>query len=56
MWASVVVAQLRLDVPQNVGSKSPDQGSNSSPLHWQVDSEPLGHQGSPLSLIFMEQE
>ena len=25
----------------------PDQGSNSCPLHWQVDSQPLRHQGSP---------
>ena len=24
----------------------PDQGSNSRPLHWQVDSQPLRHQGS----------
>ena len=26
----------------------PDQGSNSSLLHWQVDSLPLSHQGSPV--------
>ena len=25
----------------------PNQGSNSCPLHWQVDSLPLSHQGSP---------
>ena len=25
----------------------PDQGSNPCPLHWQVDSQPLHHQGSP---------
>ena len=25
----------------------PDQGSNPCPLHWQVDSQPLCHQGSP---------
>ena len=25
----------------------PDQGSNLCPLHWQVDSQPLRHQGSP---------
>ena len=24
-----------------------DQGSNPCPLHWQADSEPLDHQGSP---------
>ena len=26
----------------------PDQGSNLCPLHWQVDSYPLRHQGSPM--------
>ena len=33
------------------------QGSNLCPLHWQVDSQPLGHQGSPegsLSHFFLE--
>ena len=25
----------------------PDQGSNTCPLHWQADSQPLRHQGSP---------
>ena len=25
----------------------PDQGSNPHPLHWQADSQPLCHQGSP---------
>ena len=30
----------------------PDQGSNPCPLHWQADSQPLRHQGSPSSLIF----
>ena len=29
----------------------PDQGSNPCPLHWQADSQPLSHQGSPLSVI-----
>ena len=27
----------------------PDQGSNPCPLHWQADSQPLRHQGSPRS-------
>ena len=27
----------------------PDQGSNPCSLHWQADSQPLRHQGSPLS-------
>ena len=30
----------------------PDQGSNPCPLHWQADSQPLRHQGSPNSFIF----
>ena len=30
----------------------PDQGSNPCPLHWQADSQPLRHQGSPYLLIF----
>ena len=25
----------------------PDQGTNPCPLHWQADSQPLRHQGSP---------
>ena len=29
-------------------SCSADQGSNPCPLHWQADSQPLRHQGSPL--------
>ena len=28
-----------------------DQGSNPCPLHWQADSQPLRHQGSPLQLF-----
>ena len=27
----------------------PDQGSNPCPLHWQADSQPLHHQGSPFA-------
>ena len=30
----------------------PDQGSNPCPLHWQADSQPLRHQGSPWILTF----
>ena len=26
----------------------PEQGSNPCPLHWQADSQPLRHQGSPV--------
>ena len=31
----------------------PDQGSNPRPLHWQADSQPLRHQGSPEFLILI---
>ena len=30
----------------------PDQGLNLCPLHWQADSQPLHHQGSPNSSFF----
>ena len=29
----------------------PDQGSNPCPLHWQADSQPLHHQGSPSKFL-----
>ena len=29
----------------------PDQGSNPCPLHWQADSQPLRHQGSPYTFF-----
>ena len=29
----------------------PDQGPNPYPLHWQADSQPLCHQGSPSSIL-----
>ena len=31
----------------------PDQGSNPCPLHWQADSQPLCHQGSPHPLCLL---
>ena len=31
----------------------PDQGSNPCPLHWQADSQPLRHQGSPKILFYL---
>ena len=31
----------------------PDQGLNPCPLHWQADSQPLRHQGSPYSSFFV---
>ena len=33
----------------------PDQGSNPCPLHWQADSQPLRHQGSPYILNYLAQ-
>ena len=32
----------------------PDQGSNLCPLHWQADSQPLRHQGSPVLLSYQD--
>ena len=29
----------------------PNQGSNPCPLHWQADSQPLRHQGSPVANV-----
>ena len=31
----------------------PDQGSNPCPLHWQADSQPLRHQGSPKNFLLL---
>ena len=31
----------------------PDRGTNPRPLHWQADSQPLRHQGSPKLKFFM---
>ena len=33
----------------------PDQGSNPCPLHWQADSQPLRHQGSPMPMFLLAQ-
>ena len=34
----------------------PDQGSNPCPLHWQADSQPLRHQGSPGKVFLSEKK
>ena len=47
---SVVVAH-RLSCSAACGI-FPDQGSNPCPLHWQADSQPLHHQGSPVVPFF----
>ena len=31
----------------------PDQGPNPRPLHWQADSQPLRHQGSPKETFYI---
>ena len=46
-----VVVVLRLSCPVAC-EIFPDQGSNPRPLHWQVDSQPLYHQGSPEHKFF----
>ena len=33
----------------------PDQGSKPCPLHWQADSQPLSHQGSPESFLITQE-
>ena len=48
MQASLVMAH-GLSYPMASGI-FPDKGSNPCPLHWQADSQPLNHQGSPLVL------
>ena len=37
----------------HVGSQFPNQGSNPCPLHWKVDSLPLDHQRSPLTMVLI---
>ena len=51
--ASVVVAH-GLSCSTACGTFS-DQGSTPCPLHWQADSQPLHHQGSPKFSIFNSQ-
>ena len=49
-WASVVVA-CGLSCSTACGIFQ-DQGLNLCPLHWQMDSSPLHHQGSPIFFFF----
>ena len=44
---ALVVAACRLTCPTACGIL-PDQGLNLCPLHWQVNSQSLNHQGSPV--------
>ena len=48
-----VVVVLGLSYPETCGI-FPDQGLNLCPLHWQADSQPLGHQGRPTSSTLVE--
>ena len=53
-WASVVVGHgLSCSVACEIFL---DQASNSCPLHWQVNSYPLLHQGSPASLFLKDDD
>ena len=45
-WGSIVV--MRGVSCSKARGIFPDQGSNPRPLHWQVESLPLSHQGRPL--------
>ena len=60
--ATSLVAEHRLQTRRlsNCGSRAqllrgmwdlPDRGSNPCPLHWQADSQPLRHQGSPTHIF-----
>ena len=46
-----LVAAQQISCPKALGPQFPDQGSNSSPLHWKADSLPLDHHGSPYKCI-----
>ena len=51
LWStSLVVLVHRLSCPEACGIFL-DGGSNPCPLHWQEDSYPLDHQGSPIYLL-----
>ena len=49
-WASAVMVR-GLSFPAAYGSFL-DQGSSPCPLHWQVDSQPVDHQGSLEGILF----
>ena len=50
VWAWAIVAQgLSCSAACEI---FPDQGPNPCPLHWQADSQPLHHQGSPHRTTF----
>ena len=62
--AASLVAEHRLQTRRlsNCGSRAqllrgmwypPNQGSNPCPIHWQADSQPLRHQGSPYNLLLI---
>ena len=51
LWHRLIVAEHRLSAPWHVGSSwTRDQ---TRLLHWQADSLPLSHQGSPWKFSFM---
>ena len=50
--SAVVAHSLSCSVARGI---FPDQGSNPCPLHWQADSQPLRHQGSPPICVLIKQ-
>ena len=53
LWSAGSVAVVHeLSFPETRGI-FPNQDANSRPLHWQVGSYPLGHQGSPTYILNM---
>ena len=50
--SAVGVHRHIVGVPRACGI-SPEQGSNMCSLHWQMDSQPLDHQGSPRDHLLM---
>ena len=51
-WGASVVAVYGLSCSAACGIL-PDQGPNPRTRHWQVDSEPVNHQGSPIPTLLM---
>ena len=52
VWRASVVVVQGLSCPMACGILL-DQGSNLCPLHWEADSYPLYHQGSPKARLFL---